>query len=228
MSDVPPPPPPTGGAPSPYGGDAHSIDVGVALSYGWKKFTENAAQFVLIALVLFGGLILGAIVFVILIRALGGFGLIVGELGFIALTFVFAVGIYQAGLEVTAGRPLVVSEVFKTPHFANFVVCQILVALSIFIGTILCIIPGIIAAVVFAFAPFYVLDQGQSATEAMRSSYEIVRANLSAVIVVLIVAYIVWAIGAIVCLVGALVAGPVALVMLTYTYRRLNGQPVAA
>jgi uncharacterized membrane protein len=182
---------------------------------------------VLIALVLFAGLIVGGIVFFILVRALGLFGLILGELGFVALTFVFAVGIYQAGLEVTAGRPVVVSEVFKTPHFGNFIACQILVALTILVGTILCIIPGIAAAVLLAFAPFYVLDQGLSATDAMRRSYELVRANLGAVLVVLIVAYIVWAVGAAICFVGALVAGPVALVMLTYAYRRLNGQPVA-
>jgi hypothetical protein len=52
MSDVPPPPPPSppsgpppsGAMPPPYGGDAaQSLDVGVALGHGWKKFTENAA-----------------------------------------------------------------------------------------------------------------------------------------------------------------------------------------
>jgi len=228
MSDVPPPPPPPGSVPPSSGGDVpDTLDVGTALSYGWKKFTENAVPLVLIALVLIVGLFFGIIVFFILARALGLFGVVLGELGLVALGFIFAVGIYQAGLEITAGRTVVVSEVFKTPHFGNFVACQILVALAVFVGTILCIIPGVAAAILLAFAPFYVLDQGQSATQAIRSSYEIVRANLGAVLVLLIVSYLVYAVGAFICGIGALISGPVALLMISYAYRRLNAQPVA-
>lgn len=56
-------------------------------------------------------------------------------------------------------------------NFLNVMLASILYGLSVVIGLVFCIIPGLVAAVVFAMAPYYAAN-GTPAVEAMRDAME--------------------------------------------------------
>ena len=219
--------PPAGyAAPSGYGapGGPPSADVGTALSYAWRKFWQNPGPLLVIAL------IVAAVYLVFGIIALR-ISSLSGQLIFRIISFfigqIVTLGLYRAGLMVTAGEDLDIGRVFNTDRLGDFIVGSILYSLIVLVGLILCIIPGIIAAVLLYFYGFYILDRGLSATDALRASYELVRANTGTVVGLLIVAFLVYIVGAILCGVGLLITGPVSLIMVAYGYRVLNNEPVA-
>lgn len=224
--------------PAPLPGAANSaLDPGAAFSYGWKKFTENAWAFISLVLVVAAISLVGAlVVFIAILPAMtdSTAGTIIGAITFtvaivavIVVSFIVQGGVYRAGLAVTRGEAPRLGMLTETTNLGTYILTVILVGLVTLAGTILCIIPGLIAAVVFAFAPLIALDKGVGPTEAMRRSYELVRANLGPTVITLLLAYAVYYVGTLACYVGVLVSIPIALVMLTYSYRVLEGEPVA-
>ena len=71
------------------------------------------------------------------------------------------------------------------------------------------------------------IDRNLSPIDSLKASIEIVKANVGQVILVWLVAGLIAAAGILACGVGVLVSGPVASLMLVYTYRRLSGGQVA-
>ena len=218
MSSVPPPPnvpPPSGAGP---------LDVGSAVGYGWKKFTEYPGPLILIVLII-------AVVNLI------GFGLrFATDSFFVGLVLVIlfyivgqilTIGIINASLMVTRGETPDLGKAFSTDHLGPFIVGSILYGIIVGIGLILCIIPGIIAAIMLAFYGFYILDQGMSATDAISASFNMVKDNFGRVFLVLLVAFLINAVGAVICGIGLLVTAPICWIIVAYTYRKVNNQPIA-
>ena len=88
-------------------------------------------------------------------------------------------------------------------------------------------IPGLIVALFAIFAHPILVDRNLSPIDSLKASIEIVKANVGQVILVWLVAGLIAAAGILACGVGVLVSGPVASLMLVYTYRRLSGGQVA-
>jgi uncharacterized membrane protein len=215
MSNVPPPP----GVPG-----QPQLDVGEAVGYGWKKFQQYAVPLILIALIIgivniigFGirfatdSFFLGAILVAVFY--------IIGQ--------ILTIGIINASLMVTRGETPEIGKAFSTEYLGQFIVGSILYGIIVAVGLILCIIPGIIAAILLAFYGFFILDQGMSGTEALSASYNLVKDNFGRVFLVLLVAFIINAIGAFLCGIGLLVTAPICWIIVGYAYRKLNNQPVA-
>ena len=215
MSNVPPPP----GVPG-----QPQLDVGDAVSYAWKKFQQYAGPLILIVLI---------VVIVNLVGAILRFTIdsfVVGAL--VAVLFwivgqIVTIGVINASLMVTRGETPVPGKAFNTEYLGPFIIGSILYGLIVLIGLILCIIPGIIAAILLAFYGFFILDQGMSGTEALSASYNLVKDNFGRVFLVLLVAFIINAIGAAICGIGLLVTAPICWIIVGYAYRKLNNQPVA-
>jgi uncharacterized membrane protein len=225
MSQTPPPPagPPPGSAPPPPPGGPR-LDIGAAASYGWKKFTQYPGQLILIFLVVF--VVQGvfqalswAVDSFVAQAALGIIGFLVGQ--------IVALGIIRAALIVTAGGEPDVSQVFKTDKLGDYIVASILFFLMWVVGLFICFVGAIVVSVLFGFYGFYILDRGLGPTEALGASYRLVTGNLGPAIGLLIVAFLIYIVGVIACIVGLLVSAPVAVVMVAYGYRVLNGEPVA-
>ena len=140
---------------------------------------------------------------------------------------ILTIGIINASLMVTRGETPELGKAFSTEHLGQFIVGSILYGIIVAVGLILCIIPGIIAAILLAFYGFYILDQGMSGTEALSASYNLVKDNFGRVFLVLLVAFIINAIGAALCGIGLLVTAPICWIIVGYAYRKLNNQPVA-
>jgi uncharacterized membrane protein len=181
------------------------------------------------------GSIFGAIVAGIIRAGFSGRGLfaflVVSALSQIVLfviTNFLQIGLYRSALAVTAGQRVEFGQVFTAEGAGPYLVVAILYALMVGIGTLLCIIPGIIVAFLGFFAPYFVLDQGLAPVDAIKASFRMVNANLGQMIPFAILAFIVYVVGFIACGIGVLVTGPVALLAVAFAYRTLNGQPVAA
>ena len=221
-----PPPPPGGGwqPPPPAGGSGGGVDVGEALSYGWKKFTENAGPLIAIIAIVAAVQLVG---FLITRSLQSTAALFLMQLALFVVGQILTIGTYNAALMVTAGQKPSPGEVFKTDRLGDFILMSILSGIAVFVGFILCIVPGVIVAILLAFAPYYVLERNLGATEALSASYNLIKANFGSVFDLLLVAFVIQIAGAIACGVGLLVTGPVASIMVAFAYRRMNGQPVA-
>lgn len=243
----PPPPggggyggPPGGFTPppaQPYGGGGMpQLDVGSAISYGWKKFQEYAKEFIILVLAVFAVIVVLAIVSqVALLPALTGddSGFVLAMVGIAVVSviqfvvgFIVQAGVYRAALGVTKGQAPSVSQLTDTTNLGPFVLTVLLVGLGALVGYILCFIPGLIWIVLTAYAPIIAIDRGGSPVDAIRQSIRWVMDNLGQVLLILIVSYLVYVVGALLCGVGLLVSIPVALVAITYSYRALNNEPV--
>jgi uncharacterized membrane protein len=237
----PPPPggggyggPPGGFSPppaQPYGGGGMpQLDVGAALSYGWKKFTENVGPFVVLMI----AVAVAGIVIQFVQRVLtpnGGFaglfwGLALSVAAFVAMQIVQA-GVWRAGLVVTRGHKPEVALLTETSNIGAYIILSILIGLGLIVGLMLCILPGIAWLIFTAYAPLLVLDRGMEPVEAISTSFRWVKDNFGQVFVILLVCFILYVAGGLLCGVGLLVTAPVALVAITYSYRALTNEPVA-
>jgi uncharacterized membrane protein len=225
MTDLPPPPPPPPASFPPAGGASGGADVGSAFSYGLKKFQENAGALVVITLVVFAVQIVFGVVSSGVESFLGR--VVVQGLGFM-LGAIVQLGVVRAALMVTEGQKPSVGTVFKTDKLGPYIIASILYGLATMVGLLLCFIGVLIPLVLFAFYPYFVLDKGDGPTQALASSWNLVKANLGKTIVLLIVAAIVGFVGVILCGVGLLATIPISQIMIAYGYKRLTNQSVAA
>jgi len=259
MSDLPPPPPPPGGfggppppaspppppgglggppggftppPAQPYsgGGEVPRLEVGAAIGYGWKKFTENVGPFIILMLaVFFAAIIIQVIQTVLTPNSIGFIGLVwtafVAATAYIVMSIVQA-GVWRAGLAVTRGEAPSPTMLVETENIVPYILTQILVGIGLFIGLILCIIPGIIWLIFVAYAPLLALDKGLSPVEAITTSINWVKGKFGEVFLILLVCYLVQIAGACLCGIGLLVSAPVSLVGVVYSYRALNNETV--
>jgi len=208
------------------------LDVGSAISYGWKKFTENVGPFIILMLAVFVAFIVISIIQSVLTP--NGSGVValmwsafIGVLAYVVTTIVQA-GVYRAGLGVTKGEKPSVAQLTDTTNIVPYILTILLVGVGAFIGFVLCIIPGIIWLIFTAYAPILALDKGIGPVEAITQSINWVKDNFGQVFVILLVSYIVYIVGFCLCGVGALVSIPVALVAMIYSYRALSNETVVA
>jgi hypothetical protein len=138
---------PSGGG----GGGVAAFSVGDALSYGWNKFVQYIGQIIIIVLIIFAI----QLVINILSQALqaSSDSLLVGlTLGFaltavsVFVSFLLQAGLIRAALAITRGEAPEPSMLFQTEKLGPYAVASILVALLIFVGLLLCCIPGLIVA----------------------------------------------------------------------------------
>lgn len=245
-------PPAGGGAYPPAGGPAYQAvppgqgpySLGDAISYGWNKFSANMGQFILVALVALG---VGAVIYFLSSLIFGGLTSVsidpyTGELrgggvlmyvgiaimGLLTMAgfLIASMGMTRASLDATQGRPVSIQSAFRTEDLTGFLTTQLLVALIVMVGSVLCYLPGLVAAVFLQFAGMFALDKKLGAVDAIKASFELVKANLGNAILLAIVAGLIASIGSAVCGVGALFTMPIASIALAYGYRKFIGEQV--
>lgn len=223
---APPPAQPYGGG----GSEMPRLEVGAAISYGWKKFTENLGQFIILMIAVFVASLVISIVQNFLTPNDGGFiaiiwSLAVAFVGYVLISIVQA-GVWRAGLGVTRGQEPSVSQLTETHNITEYILTSIVVGLVGVIGLALCVIPGIIWFFFTAYAPLLALDKGMGPGDAIKTSIDFVKNHAGQVFLILLVAGLVYFVGWLLCCIGLLVTAPVSLVAITYSYRALNNEPV--
>jgi uncharacterized membrane protein len=207
------------------------FEIGEAISYGFKKFQENAAVLIGIMLVVAIGFVATGIV-AFAARFSGASGLLVRNM-IIGILFSVAVGalqlgLYRATLAITAGQPVDFASMYSSENLGPYLTTILIITVLTAVGDLLCFVPGLIVRFYTYFAPFYVLDQQMSPGDALRASVQITQANLGLMIPFAIVAALLYLVGFLLCGIGVLATAPIALIAVAFAYRRLNGEPVAA
>ncbi|WP_099539806.1 hypothetical protein, partial [Mycobacterium celatum] len=223
----------------PHGYPSSEFRVGDAFSWAWNKFGKNAlpliVSFLVYAVI---GVLLHLLVFALLgdtsasgngmfAASLGTTGTIVLEVvSFVYGTFVQAATL-SGTLDIADGRPVTIGSFFKPRHFGGVILAALLVGVLTAIGYLLFIIPGLIFSFFALFTVAFATDRGLPAFEALKASFTTVRSNIGGALLSWLVQFLVVLVGALLCGIGVIVAAPVALLIQTYTYRRLSGGQVA-
>ena len=249
------PPPPSsdsGGFRPPAAGDPYGArtgySVGDAFSWAWNKFTQNAFPLIVATVVLaLVNSILQSITGWVAAELDPDFAYVDYGLGFgfpsygIIGTIVSAVGslvtlvvsgaitsAYLGGvLDIADGRPVTVESFFKPRNVVSVVIATVIVGLITTIGIVLCIVPGVIAAVLLMFTSVVLVERKLSPIDGIRTSYELNKARFGDAFVAFLVMVAIAIVGALLCGIGLLVAIPVGALFLVYTYRHFSGGTVA-
>ncbi|PZR53657.1 hypothetical protein DNL40_05850 [Xylanimonas oleitrophica] len=121
-------------------------------------------------------------------------------------------------------------ELFAVRDLGQVVV---LAAILVVINLVLSFVPlvgwllSVVVGFMLAASLLFVLDQGQDAVTALRSSWAFTRQHLGAWLLTAVLAVVVLVVGFLALFVGSLVAFPVAALMVAHMYRRLTGGQVA-
>lgn len=244
MTHFPPPPPgpfdnASYGAPVPQG-----YDVMAAVKYGWAKFSQNAGTFVVLGLLAFlvplaiqfvGQLVQGGAGFAgDELDGSGGFAVATGG-GIAGFAFSLAanvVGLFfnaalvRAALDAAEGRRADIAEAFTRWDKLQVIVLALLVGLMTTVGLILCVLPGIVVMFFTWFATYFVVA-GAGATDAIGSSFRFTADHFGNVFLLFLLCVVITIAGACAFCVGLLVAVPVTVIASAYTFKVLQGQPVA-
>jgi uncharacterized membrane protein len=231
------------------------FNIGDAFSWSWNKFSKNIGPLVLAALV-YGviGVVVHGLVFVILGGATANtatdgdygasFAATLGTGGTLVLSIVsFVFGIFvqaaflSGGLDLADGRPVTVGSFFKPRNFGTVVLAGAL--LSVITAVLdLISLPGFlfallsfVAIAVFTFFALFTIafatDRALPPIDALKASVSTVRSHVGETLISFVVQGLLVVVGLFLCGVGILVAGPLALLIQVYTYRKLSGGPVA-
>lgn len=247
---TPPPPPPGGGYGAPPGGPyagPPAYDVIEAVKYGWRAFTGNVGAFLLLGLLAFllpfvislGGEVLRSGGFALAEEAGtdSGIGMAAmgtgGVLGFAinlisqAVALFFTAATVRAAFDVTEGRKADLAAAFTRWDKVQVLILAILTAVGTSIGLLLCVLPGIAFLFFTWFATYFVVGNAQGAIDAIKSSFRFTADHIGSLILLFLVSMVIAVLGACACGVGLLVALPVVTVAAAYSFRVLQGQPVA-
>jgi uncharacterized membrane protein len=129
-------------------------------------------------------------------------------------------------LALTRGHRLAVGEALRDLEVKQVTVAALIIAGLTFAGSILCVLPGIAILFLTSFTLFFVVDRGEDAVTAIRSSVRLVGSDSGALIVFFLATTALYVVGACLCGLGLLVAVPLVAVAQAYTFRTLTGDPV--
>ncbi len=190
--------PPTPGPKSPF-------DIGEILSTAWKLFAANPTAHIVAALIYFG-------------LTLVTCGLAVLVMG------VLMAGVTVMGLKGLRGEPIEISDAFAGfgEHFGQLFLMGIVLLAFVLVGTLLCILPGIYAMLVFSLATPLIIDRKLGFWDAMMTSARVFHDNLGPMLLATLVLYLINVVGSSIPL-GFLIAQPLWILGTTVLYARIYG-----
>lgn len=240
MSDTPAPPP-------------VSYSPWDAIGFGWRRFYASPATLLIPMVVAWVGLVVVAVLVDVLLlqnllgdhactKTRGGVPvpahcgpstftqLLVAGIATAVILLVFqilAAGLYRGALRMTDGQSFSLGELFEGWSKVQVGIAAILIAVATGIGTVLCYVPGLIVGLLTQFTLLFIVDRQMNAVQALKASFRLVVEHPVPAILFYLLAVAITLVGGILCGVGLLVAYPVVLVAYAYTYRSLQGQPIA-
>ncbi len=228
-------------APSPAEGNPFDIqpgtlDFGDIFSRTWTIFKSQLGMCVLVVLVFVLVLIgfrVGFFIFMMIATAITGseaVGVLVNVLGVIVTSIVqiyLQMGLMRIFLKIARGQDFSVGELFSGgPLFLPFLGASILVGLAVAAGTICCIVPGVIVALMFSQVQYLVLDRQVPVFDSFGVSRKLMVGNKVTLFVIgLVATVLVWIVTLCTCGIGALAALPWFQLMMAVVYLTLIGEP---
>jgi uncharacterized membrane protein len=158
-----------------------------------------------------------------------------GPYAVIALLFIllngvpFIQGALIAGFHIYTikklkGRNAEIGDFFQGfSFFIPTLVASLLIGLFTFLGTLACIIPGLVIAAMYKFTYLFIVDKRMDFWQAMQASHSVVKNDYFGFTLFLILAFLVNVIGALCLFVGLFVTIPMTFAAITIAYRDIVG-----
>jgi phage FluMu protein Com len=154
----------------------------------------------------------------------------VGWIASMAVGMWIQMGVLRMLLKIARGQEVTFNELLVTDAqlVLPFIGASLLVAISVWIGILLCIVPGVILALMFSQAQLLIVDRGVGVMDSLNTSKDITNGHKMELFVIWLVA----GLGAILatlvtCGLGIVVAAPFLMLMMVVVYLTLTGQPTA-
>lgn len=135
-------------------------------------------------------------------------------------------GVLDVVLRTARGQMTSFGDFFKGGrYFFSFLVASILLGLIQSVGTMLCVVPGVIAALGLQMTGFCIVDGGMRPLDALKESWRLTTGHKMSLFVFSLLGILVMLAGYIACFVGALlVSAPVLAIAQGYIYLKLKGE----
>lgn len=114
-----------------------------------------------------------------------------------------------------------INDFWHPQPLISYIAVTILYALIVIVGFLLLVVPGVIAAVTFFFAPYLVVDRGLGPIAALKESARITKNNRWRVLALMGATVLVMFLGILALVVGLLVAAPIVFLICAHAYRSL-------
>ena len=203
------------------------LSVGDGMSWAWSKFKENA-------LILVVGMGLWTVLSNFTVEAHytvngeeHGFSLGVPYGNYIA----FAIGLFASivtthmAIKVATGRPLAWSDLFTFPNFGASLLAAFLTAVATYVGSLLCVVPGVIAGFLLHYSVYFTVDKGMDGIAGMKASWATLSSHVGELFPFALTGVGLYILGAIT-LIGWLVTVPLVMLLSAYSYVRIQGYDV--
>jgi len=167
-----------------------------------------------------------------------GWALVKADLGnYIVISLLFALlsgvpliqgpliaGFHIFTMKKLMGRNAEFGDLFKGFNFfVPALVASLLIGLFTFVGTLLCVIPGLVVAAMYKFTYLFIVDKRMDFWPAMQASHAVVKNDYFGFTMFLILAFLVNVLGALCCIVGLLVTIPLTFAAITVAYKEIVG-----
>jgi uncharacterized membrane protein len=229
-------------------GGSGNVDVSAAFSWAVAKFQQHAGILIGLAAVVFALRAVQSLLNTALVSnstncvnpdgtlsgscATGifaniGISLMLGVV-FGALIWLASIGVYRAAIRRTQGVTPSFDQLTTGENLGSYFAVAIVYGIAVFVGLVLCFLPGLVVIFLFQFAPFFALDKGQGVGQAMGNSYRAVVANMVPVLLTALVNIVVGILSGFIFGLLSLVLLPFGALFTAHVYRQLNSEPVAA
>jgi uncharacterized membrane protein len=115
-----------------------------------------------------------------------------------------------------------IGDLWNPQPFWRFLGVEVLLAIIVFVGFLLLIVPGVIAAVGLGFSPFLVVDRANGPIEALKESWRITKGHKWQLFLLGLVIIGINILALLALVVGLLVSIPVSWLAVTHAYRTLQ------
>lgn len=122
------------------------------------------------------------------------------------------------------GRPTEFGDMFKGFNFfIPTLVASLLIGLFTALGTLACIIPGLVIAAMYNFTYLFIVDKRMDFWPAMQASHAVVKNDYFGFTMFLLLAFLVNLLGLLCCFVGLFVTIPLTFAAITVAYKEIVG-----
>jgi len=133
-------------------------------------------------------------------------------------------GFFIYCMNQTLGRRAQFDDLFAGFNFfIPALLASLVIAVFIFLGTLCCVIPGIVVAASCKFTYLFIVDKRMDFWPAMKASHAVVRQDYFGFTMFLVALTVLNIVGLACCLVGTLVTIPISVAAITVAYRDVAG-----
>lgn len=142
-------------------------------------------------------------------------------------------GVLSIAFKLYDGKPALFTDIFSQPDkVLRYIVASILYGLTVFLGLLLLIVPGLIWAIKFQFFNYFLVDRNLGAVEALQASSKVTTGHKWHIFLFNLAAIGLNLLGALAFGIGLLITLPMTLFASVGVYRwltsRAQGEPVVA